>query len=214
MSKSLGNFFTIREVLAWVRDPEVVRFFMISSHYRGPINYSSDSLEQADAGLERIYIALRGVELAKQVTRSVASERFEAAMNDDFNTALAVSELQQLAKEINLAKSAGNAAQAALFAAELVSLASVLGIAQQAPDAFLRKAAAKRSADAHLTHAERIAAQTTMQLSDAQIDDLIAARTAARKAKDWKESDRIRDELSAQGVVLEDAAHATTWRRG
>jgi cysteinyl-tRNA synthetase len=213
MSKSLGNFFTIREVLAWVRDPEVIRFFMVSSHYRGPINYSSDSLEQADAGLERIYLALRGVELAKVVTRSAASQRFAAAMDDDFNTALAVSELQQLAKEINVAKTAGNAAQASALAAELVSLASVLGIAQQSPDIFLRKAAAKRDAEeAHLAPAERAVAQA--ELTDAQIDALITARTAARKAKEWKESDRIRDELSALGVVLEDAAQGTTWRRG
>jgi cysteinyl-tRNA synthetase len=212
MSKSLGNFFTIREVLAWVRDPEVIRFFMVSSHYRGPINYSSDSLEQADAGLERIYLALRGVELAKVVTRSAASQRFAAAMDDDFNTALAVSELQQLAKEINVAKTAGNAAQASALAAELVSLASVLGIAQQSPDIFLRKAAAKRDAEVHLAPAERAVAQA--ELSDAQIDALITARTAARKAKEWKESDRIRDELSALGVVLEDAAQGTTWRRG
>jgi cysteinyl-tRNA synthetase len=217
MSKSLGNFFTIRDVLAWVRDPEVVRFFMVSSHYRGPINYSSDSLEQADAGLERIYIALRGVDKAATVTRGVASERFAAAMDDDFNTALAVSELQQLAKEINVAKTAGNLTQASTLAAELVSLASVLGIAQQQPDVFLRKVPEKRNAksvgaaNVTSTAAENL---TSATLSDAEIDDLINARTAARKAKDWKESDRIRDVLSTQGVVLEDAAQGTTWRRG
>jgi cysteinyl-tRNA synthetase len=215
MSKSLGNFFTIREVLAWVRDPEVIRFFMLSSHYRGPINYSVDSLDQADAALERIYLALRGIEPSKHITRSAASERFTTAMNDDFNTSLAVSELQQLAKEINLAKTAGNATHAATLAAELVSLAAVLGIAQQSPELFLRKAAAKRSADAHLTQAERAAAQlASAQLDDAQIDALISARTAARKAKDWKESDRIRDHLAELGVVLEDAVQGTTWRRG
>jgi cysteinyl-tRNA synthetase len=215
MSKSLGNFFTIREVLAWVRDPEVIRFFMVSSHYRGPINYSVDSLDQADAGLERIYLALRGVEPATTVARGDASSRFTAAMDDDFNTSLAVSELQQLAKEINVAKAAGNAARASTLAAELISLAAVLGIAQQSPEVFLRKAASKRTADAHLTQAERNAAHAaTERLDDAQIDALIAARTAARRAKNWKESDRIRDQLSAQGVVLEDAALATTWRRG
>ncbi|MGE0114053.1 MAG: cysteine--tRNA ligase [Steroidobacteraceae bacterium] len=214
MSKSLGNFFTIREVLGWVRDPEVIRFFMLSSHYRGPINYSVDNLDQADAGLERIYLALRGLDLPTEVTRSAASDRFEAAMNDDFNTPLALSELQQLAKEINVAKAAGNTAQAAQLAAELVSLATVLGVAQQVPDIFLRKAAPKRGPEAYSTKAARAASQMEgTMLSDAQIDELIKLRTAARKSKDWKESDRIRDELSAHGVLLEDAAQGTTWRR-
>ncbi len=214
MSKSLGNFFTIRDVLEWVRDPEVIRFFILSSHYRGPINYSTDSLDQADAGLERIYLALRGLELPKQVIRTTASDRFAAAMDDDFNTSLAVSELQQLAKEINVAKAAGNDAQAAQLAAELVSLASVLGLAQQAPDIFLRKAALKRGSEAHPTKTPHTATQAEATiLSDTQIDELIRLRTAARKSKDWKESDRIRDQLSAQGVLLEDAAQDTTWRR-
>ena len=214
MSKSLGNFFTIREVLAWVRDPEVIRFFMLSSHYRGPINYSTDSLDQADAGLERIYLALRGVVVPKEFTRSAASDRFAAAMNDDFNTALAMSELQYLAKEINVAKSAGSVMQAGVLAAELISLAGVLGIAQQAPDIFLRKSAAKRAVDGLSNEAARTDGQDMSEpLSDAQIEALINARIAARKAKDWKESDRIRDELAAQGVLLEDAAQGTAWRR-
>jgi len=214
MSKSLGNFFTIREVLSWVRDPEVVRYFMLSSHYRGPINYAVDNLDQADAALERIYLALRGLELPAETTRSAAGERFEAAMDDDFNTPLALSELQQLAKEINVAKAAGNMTQAAQLAGELVSLAAVLGIAQQVPDILLRKAAPKRGPEAYSTKAARTAAFAEgAQLSDAQIDEFIAQRMAARKSKDWKESDRIRDELSAHGVVLEDGPQGTTWRR-
>ena len=214
MSKSLGNFFTIREVLAWVRDPEVIRYFMLSSHYRGPINYSVDNLDMADAGLERIYLALRGLELPQQVVRSAASERFSTAMDDDFNTPLAISELQQVAKEINIAKSEGRTAQATELAGELVSLASVLGIAQQVPDLFLRKAAPKRGPEAYSTKAARTAAQTEgVELSDAQIDELIAMRLTARKSKDWKESDRIRDELSAHGILLEDGPQGTTWRR-
>src|SRR5882757_1614494 len=108
MSKSLGNFFTIREVLGWVRDAEVIRYFMLSSHYRGPINYSLDNLDQADAGLERLYLALRGLELPSEVQRGAATERFDAAMSDDFNTSSALAELQQLAREINVAKAAGN----------------------------------------------------------------------------------------------------------
>ncbi len=214
MSKSLGNFFTIREVLGWVRDPEVIRFFMLSSHYRGPINYSVDNLDQADAGLERIYLALRGLDLPNELVRSAASDRFVAAMNDDFNTPLALSELQQLAREINVAKAAGQLPHAAQLAGELVSLAAVLGVAQQLPDIFLRKAAPKRGPEAYSVKAARAATQTEgTVLSDAQIDELINQRTAARKSKDWKESDRIRDELSAQGVLLEDGAQGTTWRR-
>lgn len=215
MSKSLGNFFTIREVLGWVRDPEVIRYFILSSHYRGPINYSVDSLDQADAALERLYIALRGVELPATVTRSAASDRFEAAMDDDFNTPLALSELQQLAREINVAKSAKNMELAAQLAGEMVHLAKVIGVVQQVPDVFLRKAAPKRGPEAYSTKAARDAAHHTegKVLSDADIDALIAQRVAARKSKDWKESDRIRDELSAQGIVLEDGAQGTTWRR-
>jgi cysteinyl-tRNA synthetase len=214
MSKSLGNFFTIREVLAWVRDPEVIRYFLLSSHYRGPINYSVENLDQADAALERIYLALRGLDLPTQVTRSAASDRFAAAMNDDFNTPLAIAELQQLAKEINIAKTAGQTHLAAQLSAELVSLAAVLGVAQQVPDVMLRKAAPKRGPEAYSTRAARAAAVTEgAVLSDAQIDQLIEQRVAARKSKDWKESDRIRDELSAHGVLLEDAAQGTTWRR-
>ena len=132
----------------------------------------------------------------------------------DFNTPLAISELQQLAREINIAKAAGQIPQASQLAGELVALASVLGIAQQVPDIFLRKAAPKRGPEAYSTHAARSAAQQEgTVLTDAQIDELIALRITARKSKDWKESDRIRDELSAHGVLLEDGAQGTTWRR-
>ena len=119
MSKSLGNFFTVREVLEWVRDPEVVRYFIVNSQYRGPINYTPDSLAQADAALERLYTSLRGVPVASPVggrgrrrrVRAAPQRRFVAAMDDDFNTPIAVSELQALAREINTAKAAGNLRQ-------------------------------------------------------------------------------------------------------
>ena len=213
MSKSLGNFFTIREVLGWVRDPEVIRYFILSSHYRGPINYAVESLDQADAGLERLYIALRGVELPASVARSAASDRFEAAMNDDFNTSLALSELQQLAREINVAKTAKDLRLASQLAGEMVELAKVIGVVQQVPDVFLRKAAPKRGPEAYSIKAARGAHSEGKVLSDGDIDQLIALRVAARKSKDWKESDRIRDELSAQGILLEDGPQGTTWRR-
>jgi cysteinyl-tRNA synthetase len=214
MSKSLGNFFTIREVLGWVRDAEVIRYFMLSSHYRGPINYAIDNLDQADAALERLYLALRGLDLPMEARRSAATDRFQAAMDDDFNTPLALSELQQMAKDINVAKAKGDLKTAADLGAEMVHLSEVLGILRQAPDVFLRKAAPKRGPEAYSTKVARgTAVPVGAALSDAQIDDLVRQRTAARKSKDWKESDRIRDELSAQGILLEDGPQGTTWRR-
>src|SRR5688572_20434490 len=183
MSKSLGNFFRIRDVLdsGHLRDPEVLRFFLVSSHYRGPINYSLVQIEQADAALGRLYTALRDVTPASIVKPSEATRRFEAAMDDDFNTPDAIAVLQTLATEVNRAKSAADTATASALAAELKSLAGVLGLLQLAPEDFLRKSKAGEGAQSGLT--------------DAQIEQLIAARTAARAAKNFKESDRIRDEL-------------------
>jgi len=202
MSKSLGNFFRIRDVLdsGHLRDPEVLRFFLVSSHYRGPINYSLVQIEQADAALGRLYTALRDVTPASIVKPGEATRRFEAAMDDDFNTPDAIAALQTLATEVNRAKSAGDSVEAGARAAELQSLAAVLGLLQLAPEDFLRKSKAGDSAASGLT--------------DTQIEQLIAARAAARAARNFKESDRIRDELSAAGVVLEDKPDkTTTWRR-
>jgi cysteinyl-tRNA synthetase len=202
MSKSLGNFFRIRDVLdsGHLRDPEVLRFFLVSSHYRGPINYSLVQIEQADAALGRLYTALRDVTPASIVKPGEATRRFEAAMDDDFNTPDALAVLQTLATEVNRAKSAGDSATASALAAELKSLADVLGLLQLAPEDFLRKSKSGDGAQSGLT--------------DTQIDQLIAARAAARAAKNFKESDRIRDELAAAGVLLEDKPDkTTTWRR-
>ena len=116
MSKSLGNFFTVREVLDLVRDPEVIRYFMLSSHYRGPINYSLENLEQADAALERLYNALQDVEAAPAAPVTDATQRFLAAMDDDLNTPVAIAELQGLARVVNSAKAAGDGAGAAAAA--------------------------------------------------------------------------------------------------
>jgi cysteinyl-tRNA synthetase len=224
MSKSLGNFFTVREVLEWVRDPEVVRYFIVNSQYRGPINYTPDSLTQADAALERLYLALRGVPgegsgtspaLAGEVARSAgegdsATARFIAAMDDDFNTPIAVSELQSLAREINTAKAAGDLGRAAGLAVELRSLGARLGLLGLDPEVFLRKQAAKQQAGD-----EGAATTTGPAMGDADIDQLIEERQAARKAKNFKESDRIRDLLAAGGIVLEDMPGGKTlWRRG
>jgi cysteinyl-tRNA synthetase len=221
MSKSLGNFFTVREVLEWVRDPEVVRYFLVNSQYRGPINYTHDSLAQADAALERLYTALRGVAPASGAPRTAVTERFVAAMDDDFNTPIAVAEMQSLAREINTAKAAGDLVKAGQGAAELRALGARLGFLQLEPDTFLRKRAAKQAepvggrSEAKGSSAAEGMSEAVAALSDADIDHLIEERAAARKAKNFKESDRIRDLLAAHGVVLEDMPGGKTlWRRG
>jgi cysteinyl-tRNA synthetase len=214
MSKSLGNFFTVREVLEWVRDPEVVRYFMINSQYRGPINYTPESLAQADAALERLYLALRGVAVAADAPRTAVTERFCAAMDDDFNTPIAIAELQSLAREVNTAKAAGDLDRAAPMAAELRSLGARLGLLGHDPEVFLRRRP-QRQARAAAGEGGTEASAGAAALSDAEIEQLIAERAAARKAKDFKESDRIRDLLTTSGVVLEDQAGGKSlWRRG
>jgi cysteinyl-tRNA synthetase len=228
MSKSLGNFFTVREVLVWVRDPEVVRYLLVNSQYRGPINYSPESLAQADAALERLYLALRGIPLppAGEVARSAgegsageggASARFQAAMDDDFNTPIAVAELQTLAREINTARAAGDLGKASQGAAELRALAARLGLLGLEPDVFLRKVATRQPERVAKQVAHTIIPVVTLgaSLTDADIDRLIDERAAARKAKDFKESDRIRDLLAGSGILLEDLPGGKTlWRRG
>ena len=205
MSKSLGNFFTVREVLPRLR-PEVLRAFVLSSHYRGPVNYSDDNLRQADAMLERLYVALRGVVPAAAVAAAEASRRFEAAMDDDFNTPEALAVLQALARDLNVAKGAGDAAAAAAAAAELKQLGAVLGILGADPEAWLK------TRPTLAPGAEAGGAARAAEPAAAEIDALVAARTAARKARDFRESDRIRDELLARGVVLEDGPQGTSWR--
>ena len=205
MSKSLGNFFTVREVLPTLRHPEVLRYFVLSSHYRGPINYSLEQLEQADAALQRLHLALRALPEAAPADGPYA-ERFQAAMDDDFNTPEALAVLQTLAREVNAARDAGDGARAASLGALLRALGGVLGLFTVPSEQWLRlgKPAAQAATPAG----------TAATLSDTDIEQRIAARVAARKAKNWAESDRIRDELAAAGVVLEDKPGGVTdWRR-
>jgi cysteinyl-tRNA synthetase len=200
MSKSLGNFFTVREVLKTLRDPEVLRFFLLSSHYRGPINYSSAQLAQADETLLGLYRALKGADESGPVNGAPVDEawlaQFRAAMDDDFNTPEALATLQGVARELNQAKAAGNAPKSAGASATLRAMGSVLGVLQQNPDAYLKRSVGGNT------------------MSDADIEALLAARQAARAAKNFAESDRIRAQLTAAGVLLEDKpGGATQWRR-
>ena len=209
MSKSLGNFFTVREVLPRLR-PEVMRTFVLSSHYRGPINYSEENLHQADAFLERLYVALRNVAAQPQGvhfvgTGSGATKRFRAVMDDDFNTPEALAVLQDLARELNVAKAAGDLAAPGL-AGELRTLAAVLGILQLQPEIWLKTR--PQRALSPVAGAEAQAPRPDAP----EIEALVTARTAARQARQFAESDRIRDELLARGVVLEDGPAGTSWR--
>ncbi len=194
MSKSLGNFFTVREVLKTLRDPEVLRFFLLSSHYRGPINYSAAQLAQADETLLGLYRALKDAGL-QGAADAAELQRFRAAMDDDFNTPDALAVMQSVARELNLAKAAGDAPRAANMAATLRAMGAILGVLQQDPDKYLKRSAA------------------TSGLSDAEVEALLAARNAARAAKNFAESDRIRAQLNAAGILLDDKAGGTQWRR-
>ena len=191
MSKSLGNFFTIREVLEKYH-PEVVRYLLVSSHYRSAINYSEDNLKEAKGALERFYIALKGLPDVAPAGGEAFAERFAAAMDDDFNSPEACAVLFEMVREVNRLKETDVAAAAAL-AASLRQLAEVLGVLQLDADTFLQAGAAGK-------------------VDAAEVEALIAARLQARAYKNWAESDRIRDQLTSMGVVLEDGKGGTTWR--
>jgi len=210
MSKSLGNFFTVREILSRYRSEEV-RYFILTSHYRSPLNYDDEHLDNARGALTRLYTALRGLPEAKPAGGEDFGERFHAAMHDDFNTPEALAVLFDLAREINRLHARDEQSAAAL-GAKLKNLGGVLGILQDDPETFLkgRNVLAAESGRYELTGHD---VEMTAGLSEARINQLIAQRTAARKSKSWVEADRIRDELQAAGIVLEDGADGTTWRR-
>lgn len=196
MSKSLGNFFTVREILAKYR-AEQVRYFLLASHYRGPLNYTAEALENAGSALERLYLALRGLDSQQPAdlqAEPLYYERFTAAMDDDFNTPAALAVLHDLAREINRRRQTDPLA-AARLGAILRELGGMLGLLQDDPERFLR------------------AGGSGTGLSDNEIEALLERRRQARADRNFAEADRIRDELKAQGVIIEDGPQGTTWRR-
>ncbi|MDB2553513.1 cysteine--tRNA ligase [Gammaproteobacteria bacterium] len=198
MSKSLGNFFTVREVLKRY-DAEVLRHLLIASHYRSAINYSEQSLKQSESVLERFYNALKGLETgsAKSLANSRYEKAFKAAMDDDFNTAGAFGALMDIVKEINQLKPQASPEaeeRASQLGALLIRLGAVLGLLQRAPEDFLRR-------------------DIDDGVDAAHIEGLIAARAQARSDRDWALADQIRDELSELNVVVEDGgAGGSGWR--
>jgi cysteinyl-tRNA synthetase len=192
MSKSLGNFFTLRDVLA-EHHPETLRFFLLSAHYRSQLSYSQDNIQQAQASLERLYTALRDVtpDTTTAMSHGGYLARFEEAMNDDFNTPIAMSVLFDCARALNIAKQE-DPVEAARLAQVLIIMGNVLGCLESTPEAFL---------------------QSGDDLDVSAIDALITERQTARANKDWAAADAARDALLAMGIVIEDGAGGTTWRK-
>ncbi len=197
MSKSLGNFFTIQEVLEKYH-PEVIRYFLVSSHYRSPINYSEENLIEARSGLERFYTALRGfADVApadlEQLEASEYYRRFVEAMDDDFNTRVALAAMYDLVRELNSCP-VEKRELAEKLAAELKAMGAIFGILQVNPEEFLQ-------------------AGGDEGLSSEEIDTLIQQRHQAKLDKDYALADQIREDLKTSGVILEDSREGTSWRR-
>lgn len=194
MSKSLGNFFTIRDIFK-VYKPEEVRLFLISAHYRKPINFSDSELNQARTNLTRLYLSLRDLPDGTAPADEPYTERFRAAMNDDFNTAGALAVIYDVARETNVAREQGDVDKAASLGALLKTLGGRLNILQSNPEDELR-------------------GDTGDGPTAEEIDALVAQRIEAKANKDWALADKIRNDLNEQGIVLEDSGENTSWRRG
>ncbi|MDC0238816.1 cysteine--tRNA ligase [Candidatus Thioglobus sp.] len=195
MSKSLNNFFTIRDVLEKY-DGETLRYFLISSHYRSPLNFSDENLTSAESALTRLYTAIRGLSASTKAMNQVSihfdyEKRFNAALDDDFNTPIALSILFELAKHANTERE-NDKDQAGALSELLKKLGNHIGIMEHDADDYLKRG---------------------IELSDAKIDEKIRQRESARASKDFAMSDQIRDELLALGIILEDSINGTTWRR-
>ncbi|HLB56648.1 MAG TPA: cysteine--tRNA ligase [Coxiellaceae bacterium] len=194
MSKSLNNFFTIRDVMENY-SAEVIRYFMLASHYRSPVDYSKDTMEKAAQALTRLYTAIRGI---SEETNFIPSqndftEKFFASMDDDFNSPVAISILFDMAREINILREAGKIEDAKKIASQLKYCASVFGILQKDPEIFFQ-------------------GDVNDNFSD-EVDELITKRNEARKNKNFAEADRIRKQLQEMNIVIEDAGNKTTWRK-
>ena len=192
MSKSLGNFVTVKESLE-NHSPEVLRLFLISSHYRSPLNYSDESIEEAKSSLDRLYNSIEDLEyLRKESVRSEYSDKFHNAMQDDFNTPSAISVLFEIARQVNSLKKDNEIEEATKLASELYDLSSILGLLQQDPNDYFRDG---------------------INISESQIQSLIDKRNKARAEKDFTLSDKIRDDLLEMGIALEDRNNETVWRK-
>lgn len=201
MSKSLGNFFTIRDVMDKFH-PEVIRYFIVSSHYRSPVNFSDVALKEAKTALSRFYHSFKAYQQVYGDTQvdtldETLLERFNSAMRDDFNTAEAIAVLFEVNKELNRAVKEQQAEQAAIYYATLRHLTNILGLVQHNVEEFLKSDIG----------------QEALALSEEQIEDLIQQRQDANKAKEFANADKIRQSLLDQGVVLEDTRQGTIWRR-
>ena len=196
MSKSLGNFFTVHEVLKKYA-PEVIRYFILSSHYRSPLNYSDAQLDEARAALDGLYLSLRDVpgELTKTIQPQYLAN-FHQAMDDDFNTPKAIAVLHEIAHAINRQQDK-KSDEALVLAATLRHLGAILGLLQDAPETYLKG----------------VGEAGTESLSSTEVDVLVEERNQARKDRNFARSDEIRDLLAEQGILLEDGPHGTTWRR-
>jgi len=194
MSKSLNNFFTVRKVLEKFKAEEI-RFFILASHYRSPLNYSLDNLNEARAALKGLYTSLRGFSINDDINKTYLA-RFNAVMDDDFNTPKAIALLHELAHATNRVKD-NDSVRAQELASTLKVLAGTLGFLEESPEAFLKSGVGSQESG----------------LSDDEIQSLLAQREQARKDKDFNESDRIRDLLASEGITLEDAAEGTLWQR-